>query len=205
MFPKLWSYRAVINGKSGYLTETGWKESVKRGYPCRKDGSELPWMNYSIISFLEERLNKSHDLFEFGSGFSTIFFARRVSTVTSLEYDEKWFETISAKAPENATIKFIPNDIDGKYCRAISDTGRKFDIVIVDGRDRVNCFKQSLICLSESGIILLDDSTRERYIEAFEIANKEGFRTLNFVGLKPTGIGSDRTTIFYRDGNCLSI
>ncbi len=57
--------------KNHFLHKSGWMESKKRNYPCRSNGNELPWMNFSVIAFLEERLNKDQSLFEFGSGYST--------------------------------------------------------------------------------------------------------------------------------------
>jgi hypothetical protein len=76
---------------------------------------------------------------------------------------------------------------------------------IVDGRDRMNRIKQSISALSAKGVILLDDSQRERYQEGIDFAKSKGFKALNFEGLKATGTEVDRTTIFYRVGNCFDI
>jgi hypothetical protein len=78
-------------------------------------------------------------------------------------------------------------------------------VVVVDGRDRVNCVKQAVSALSPRGVILLDDSQQDKYQEANEFAAAQGFRALDLEGLKATGKGLDRTTLFYRDGNCLGI
>lgn len=40
--------RMILRRKS-YLHVTGWVESIKRGYPCDKDGSELPWMVVTAV------------------------------------------------------------------------------------------------------------------------------------------------------------
>ena len=37
---------------------------------------------------------------EFGSGRSTVWFAERVATLTSVEHDERWYEAVSAKLKE---------------------------------------------------------------------------------------------------------
>ncbi len=198
-------FNQMILRKKSFLNSTGWIESLKRGYACRKNGSELPWMNYSIIGLLEDRLQKEHSIFEFGSGASTQFFARLVSRVVSIEYDKVWFSLITDRLPGNATVLYREKDYDGKYCRSIRETDESYDGVIVDGRDRVNCVKQSLESLSERGVVILDDSHRAQYQDAIDFAMKRGFRALPMEGLKPTGTGIDRSTIFYRDGNCLGI
>lgn len=95
--------------------------------------------------------------------------------------------------------------MDGEYCRVIKETDEKYDIVIVDGADRVNCVKQSIGCLSENGVLILDDSSRERYQAAFNYIKDMGFRVLDFEGLKPTKFDTSRSSIIYKDDNCLYI
>lgn len=204
-YPKMMAYEVLMLRENSYLYTSGWMESLKRGYPCNKDGVTLPWMNFPIIAFLEQRLSKQHTLFEYGSGYSTLFYARHVGHVTSIEYDQAWFQNIQQKAPANVTLVFQEQDIDGDYCRTIARTSQKYDVVIVDGRDRVNCLKQSLDRLSDSGVVLLDDSQRERYQEGITFAEARGFKTLDFEGLKPASTATDRTTIFYRHDNCLGL
>ena len=72
------------------LRKLGYIESVKTQKPCRKNGSPIPWMNYAVIQFLEERLADDLSLFEYGSGNSTCFYASLVKDVVSIEMDEQW-------------------------------------------------------------------------------------------------------------------
>ena len=178
---------------------------MRRGYPCRTNGEAIPWMNYPVIDFLEHRLHRDMKLFEYGSGFSTSFYAKRVSHVSSVEYDLAWFEQVNSAIPDNVTLIYHEQDVDGAYCRAIQGSGERYDVVIVDGRDRVNCVMQSIPALSESGVIILDDSERPRYADAFTYALEHGFRIMEFEGLKPTKLKPAKTSIFYREKNCLEI
>jgi hypothetical protein len=199
------AYHKLIKNRDSYLYTTGWMQSLRTSVPVDRNANPIPWMNYSMIKLMEDRLKDDFVLFEFGSGYSTRFYAGRVKAVTSVEYDETWFQIIKAQMPENVELIFQKRDIDGAYCRVIGSTGNVFDVVVVDGRDRVNCVKQSIPALSPRGVILLDDSQRDRYREAIEIAKAKGFRALDLEGLKATGKELNRTTIFYRDGNCLGI
>ena len=122
-----------------------------------------------------------------------------------MEYDEKWLHIVKSQVPENVQSIFQAQDVDGEYCRVISAIRDKYDVVIVDGRDRVNCVKQSMSALSARGVILLDDSPRERYQEGIEFAKGKGFMALNLEGLKATGTEVDCTTVFYRAANCFDI
>ncbi|GAB4131542.1 MAG: hypothetical protein Fur0015_05290 [Ignavibacteriales bacterium] len=202
LFPGRPAYKTLIKNKKSFLYSLGWIESKKRNYPCEVDGSELPWMNYSIIAFLKERLSKNLDIFEFGSGYSTIFYSRLVKSVTSVEHDKNWYELVKEKIPNNVNLIFTEEDTDGKYCRSVLSTKNKYHVIIVDGKDRVNCLKQSIDALEHNGVILLDDSHRDEYREGFLFLKNLGFKKLNFQGLKPNGNGSlDYSTLFYKSEN----
>lgn len=199
------AYVELIRNETSYLHLTGWMRSLDENKPVDKDGNYIPWMNYPVIKFLRDRLKNDFHLFEFGSGYSTSFYAGLVRTVTSIEYDESWLAVVKKSKPENVELIYKKNDIDGEYCRAIKSTGRKYDVVVVDGRDRVNCIKQSIEALSDRGVILFDDSQRERYLEGINYAIEKGFRSIRIDGLKPTRNEIDGTTIFYRRNNCFNI
>lgn len=198
-------YVLLVRRRDSYLHTTGWLRSLQEKRPVDQWGKALPWMNYPVIEFLGDRLNKEMSLFEFGSGYSTFFYARHVREVTSVEYDEEWFHKIDARRPPNVRLILEPKDVDGRYCRTIVRDRCKFQVVVVDGRDRVNCVKQSVQALSQDGVIILDDSDRDAYEEAFSYAKSVGFSLITFSGLKPTGPERHRTTIFYREENCLKI
>lgn len=199
------AYKILIRNQKSYLHSTGWMLSLAEGRPVDSVANAIPWMNYNAIEFLDERLNKNLTLFEFGSGYSTYFYASRVKTVVSVEYDDRWYQLVKLQVPSNVDLVFQQEDTDNEYCRVIAGRGQKFDVVIVDGRDRVNCIKQSITALSDQGVILLDDSQRERYQDGIVLAEASGFRALHMSGLKATGGRSVRTTILYRDGNCFGI
>ncbi|HAY39752.1 MAG TPA: FkbM family methyltransferase, partial [Desulfobacteraceae bacterium] len=80
-----------------------------------------------------------------------------------------------------------------------------FNIIVIDGRDRVNCAKNSLKALKGDGVIIWDNSEREYYQEGYSYLIQNGFRRLDFEGLGPIGIREWCTSIFYRDNNCFEI
>lgn len=205
LFPRLIAFNDLIRDCNSYLYSTGWIRSLEQEKSLDKDGKFIPWMNFSVIKLLEDRLDKDLEVFEFGSGYSTYFYARKTMAVTSVEHNNLWFQQINKELPENVSLIYKEKDVDGDYCRSIGETSKLYDVVIVDGRDRVNCIKQSSSALSLRGVILLDDSQRERYREGLEFANRLGFKRLDIEGLKPGERGINRTTILYRDYNCLGI
>ncbi len=194
----------LLYAEHSYLVCTGYMHTLKVGKPCRADGSPLPWMNYPVIAFLEERLRPDLTLFEYGSGASTLFWAQHVARVIAVEHDRAWYEALLPQLPPNAELLFRPLNDPSAYCRAAQEQRERFDFIVIDGVERTCCALAALEALSTRGVILFDDPSPE-FAQAFETLSQHGFRRLDFEGLKPSGFGLDRTALFYRDGNCLGV
>jgi hypothetical protein len=69
---------------------------------------DQPWLVFSAIDFLQSLLNKEMTVWEYGSGSSTLFYAKRVKTVYSIENDKSWFEHITTliSTREIANVKY---------------------------------------------------------------------------------------------------
>lgn len=198
--------RSILSfNKKGYLKEIGWFSALEGGSPVDRHGNPIPWVTYSFIDFIKERLNKQHTVFEFGSGNSTFFYAKYAGKVVSVEHDEQWYNKIVNAKPENSDMILTELKTDGDYCRVPLTLNTKFDIVIVDGRDRVNCCKQAIEALTPAGVIVLDDSEREFYVDAVAFLKDKGFKQLSFSGISPGLFYNKATSVFYRADNCLSI
>jgi len=140
---------------SGILSDYGWWESYKRGLPIDKQGNPIPWVTYPFIEFIEGRLKNNLEVFEYGSGNSTFWYAKRVKYVTSVEHDRDWYEKIKSNLPENVSLFYKELVYGGDYSRFILFQNKKFNIVSIDGRDRVNCIIHSINAITEDGIIIL--------------------------------------------------
>ena len=209
------SYTSLLNpariktllsfGLKGYLSEIGWFKSFESKSPIGLNSEPIPWVTYSFIDFIADRINKEHTVFEFGSGNSTFYYAQRAQKVVSVEHDKAWFDKISSSTPANSEMIFCELQKNGDYSKMPESLGSKFDIIIVDGRDRVNCCLHSLGALSEQGVVVLDDSEREHYAAAIDFFKQEGFRELSFSGISPGLFYRKSTSVFYKDKNCLGI
>lgn len=189
----------------GYLDDIGWFKAFDTRSPVDKNGAPIPWVTYSFIDFIKERLNKQHAVFEFGSGNSTFFYAKYAGIVVSVEHDKDWYDKIIKSKPENSEMIFCELVRGGDYCHMPVKLGEKFDIIIVDGRDRVNCCKQAIDALSEKGVVVLDDSERESYWQGVDFLTNSGFKHLSFSGISPGLFYRKSTSVFYKDDNCLGI
>lgn len=192
-------------GHKGYLNDIGWFNAYDKKQSVDGAGKAIPWVTYSFIDFIKDRINKEQHIFEYGSGNSTIFYAERAGTVTSVEHDKGWFDSIRNSSPANAELIFCELETDGEYAKKAASLGRKFDIIIVDGRDRVNCCKYGVDALSPSGVIVLDDSEREAYNSARVFLKEKGFKELFLSGISPGSLIEKATSVFYKADNCLDI
>jgi len=184
---------------------SGYIKSLTEGYPCKLDGDPIPWMNYSVVSFLENRLTKDMSLFEYGSGYSTLFYSKLVREVTAIETNIAWCNKIRDLVKSNVRLIYVNLKENGEYCRYINKTNKQYDVVVIDGRDRNRCAKNAIKALSEKGIIIFDDTLAPAYMKGISFLLDQGFRKLDFEGLKAGGFGLDRTSIFYKRSNCLDL
>src|SRR3954465_1319904 len=118
---------------------------------------EVPWFSYAAIDFLDEFAEPHMNVFEYGSGGSTLFFARRAKSVLSVEDNRKWYELVSTRIKDeglvNASLKLCPFDFktaaafeESEYLHALPD--ERFDIIVVDGTEewtliRPVCFQKA--------------------------------------------------------------
>jgi hypothetical protein len=192
-------------GIKGYLAEKGWFEAFRTKSAIDQDGNPIAWVTYSFIDFIKEKISKDLDIFEFGSGNSTIFYAGLAKSVYSVEHDKEWFEKSSQIKLPNVNMIHCDLTPGGDYSKSAGTTGKKFHMIIVDGRDRVNCCKQAIHSLTEDGVVVLDDSERTEYTEAHDFFRANGFKHLPFSGMAPGAIVSKCTSVFYKANNSLDI
>ncbi len=91
-----------------------WRERLKPGHTPLLDQS--PWIVFAAIQFLERKTNKRMRVFEYGAGGSTLFFARRVREVVTVEHSDSWANDVRAEAARhgytNYSLHVIPPEPD---------------------------------------------------------------------------------------------
>lgn len=187
-----------------YVGANGWLDSRASGMPVDASGAPIPWFTYSSISFLESRIKPEMSVFEYGGGNSTHWWAARVRTVTTCEHDTEWCDKIKSSLPANVNLLYRKRG-DGAYAGEICKHVSAFDIVVNDGRDRVQCAKNCLTSLRAAGIIVWDNSDRPEYESGYSFLIDNGFKRLDFFGAGPVNAYPWCTSFFYRADNCLGL
>lgn len=181
--------------------KAGWIKSFMEGFSQDENGNSLPWMTYPAIEFLEKNLNKNQVIFEFGCGASTLFFAKRVKKVVSLETNPRWEKIVKKMTVDcrltTVDITLMPDGLENNsYENFAKNCGEKFDFIIVDSLKRFECAKNSINALKSGGSIILDDSERPNYKKIFNFFAENNFKKTDFFGIAPGQIRIKNTTIF---------
>lgn len=130
----------------------------------------LPAVN-TVERFLQDIQAPSS--FEYGSGYSTKWIEDRVESHTTVEHDKHWVDKVQALT-KKTTIIFAPEPKQEAYFKAICRyPERHFDLVVVDGRNRVKCGMRCLDHVRPGGLFVLDDSKRKRYQELHDFVNED--------------------------------
>lgn len=196
---------------SPYLTKTGimgsWIVPAETGDFFYDENKEVnPWMAKSAIDLVKKHLNKSLRVFEWGCGNSTLFWSQYVKEVVSIEHDKKWYRRMLDIVPDNVRLKYCELKYGGIYCKAILDEKDKFDIVLVDGRDRGRCMVNAVGFLKDNGVLILDDSNEERYTKGDIFMINCGFKKLELSGvLYGSPYNEGFTSVYYRDYNIFDL
>lgn len=173
----------------------------------------LPWLTDGAVDFIDSHIFwlKSNKLinprvFEFGSGNSTLYFLSRGCYVRSVEHDEVWAEKIkqvSSNFGYEDRLEMVRQDRPYDNAFLSSHVKDGFDLVLIDGRDRVKCLGTVLsnIKISHGAkppIIILDNTERVSGKYANYIAMLGDFNLINFE--MPFVLGAAVTMPESRDG-----
>lgn len=164
---------------------------------------DLPWWSYGAIHRVERFLveHPTARVFEFGSGASTVWLARRASAVVTVEHDEAFAEVVQRliQGYNNVELSIVPGAVSGpeppatpsrrrgaghldftRYVETIERVGGEFDLIVIDGRARLHALAHARHHVARGGLIVFDDAERRRYrpmrrLPGFDIQLFRGF------------------------------
>ena len=193
-----------------------WLHSMLPGHSPLFD--EVPWITFRAIDWLDAYLKPDMSVFEYGAGGSTLYLAKRVRNVVSVEHDEgfhQWVkEILSQRAIHNCQLmlhkpepcvgsshafasfqKKYKGQCFESYVRAIDGyPDQSFDLVLVDGRARMACVKQALAKIKPGGALMLDNTDRPAYAQAGRLLSAA--QHSDFPGLTPWNLEVSQTSVW---------
>lgn len=180
---------------------------------------DVAWWSYPAMERVDEFLSTRPEarIFEYGAGASTAWLAKRAAQVHSVEHDAQFVTyvrellgdtpgvTLHAVEPTPATAETVVRsarsghtELDfGAYVATIDEVGGEFDLVVVDGRARVDAFRRALDHLKDGGVVVFDNIRRKRYWDV--LSAMPGLRIELLKGATPALPYPTTTGLIWRD------
>jgi hypothetical protein len=159
---------------------------------------ELPFIALNAFRFLKSQLHPEWRVFEWSSGMSTLWFERHCAEVYAVEDDPVWFQVVSSRT-QRAQVFHLRNQ---EYVNKIRDFPRGyFDLISIDGSERLACFDIAEDYLRPGGFLLIDNTDKDRTTngDLFQIdrrlAKRTDFHIHRFTGWAPGNFFPQETTI----------
>lgn len=134
---------------------------------------DCPWVSPAAILLMDSWLKNTDQAFEWGSGRSTRWLARRVSRLVSVEDNPEWHakvrDSLTAEDLRNVDYRLIDcgelneqsEPASHPYAAAIEEfPDGHFDFIFVDGNIRLPCMNAALGKLKAGGLLALDNANR---------------------------------------------
>lgn len=201
-----------------------WFQSRRKNYLL---DHAIPWITFDATDFLKANLRKGLRVFEYGSGASTLFWAKYEAHRVSIEHDPAWHKVLRERFDPayHVDLRLVPADnppITKTSDLADPEAYRSdwlgyehstfkayasqidtfpdgyFDVVMVDGHARPSCIAHSYKKVKLGGIFILDNAEIPQYL-ARTHHFLEGFELHSFYGIAPVeGIMSQTNVYFSR-------
>ncbi len=83
----------------------------------------IPWLTRNSIEFIEKNIKSTDNVLEFGGGWSSIWWAKRVNYTLTVEANPKWASKLISEMSEHPdallkwSLKFVPSDWNPDHTR----------------------------------------------------------------------------------------
>lgn len=180
----------------------------------------LPWIVFEAGDELVRHVRPDWKVLEFGCGFSTLWWAGRVSRITSIERRPGWADVVERRVValglgERLRLLRMPGldrtveagwlkDFSGaeieamrrQYLSLAEPQPQSYDAVVVDDAWRVEVCLAAVEWIKPGGLLVLDNSAG--YREVADELHARGFSSRLYSGSVPYAFVDSETTIFFK-------
>jgi predicted O-methyltransferase YrrM len=154
--------RSIRHWKPRYIVDRLQEIYYQKKFPAH------PWLTPVANEILESLIKPNDSGLELGSGRSTVWFSKRVSHLTSIEHDVKWYKKVNQTLIENGidNVDYIlmPKDQDetygdeAQYVQTVRNMKPgSFDFALVDGVYRDYCALHAITKIRSNGWLVIDN------------------------------------------------
>lgn len=171
--------------------EYGFLESSRSDVPVNNKNQIIPMYTYPCYEWLDSIDWTDSKVYEFGTGYSTIWWQNKKADYYGVEDNKEWYDRIKKSGFKNK-VKYEP-DLK-KYIKTIYDYDFKFDVIVIDGQVRFDCIKPALEKIKDNGMIIFDNSDWHKSCK--EELDKTDLIPIHFHGFKPIHVDSETTSCY---------
>lgn len=172
----------------------GQYKTIHRWECINSENKKIPWYTYPAIEYLDNIDFSDKVVFEFGSGNSSAYWAKKAKLVYSIENNKDWYEKVKNEKAENQIIELSENE--SEYLDAINKITGKIDVIIIDGMYREKCAKLVQSHLSDGGIVILDNADWYKDTSTYLRENLD-LLEVDFHGFGPINNYTWTTSVFF--------
>ncbi len=166
----------------------GYIESSKKNIPVNNKGEVMPMYTYPCYEWLNSIDWEGANVFEYGTGFSTLWWAEKKVNYYGVEDNKEWYERV-----KKFNVQYKPDYKE--YISSIYAADVKgFDVIVIDGQVRFDCVKPAFDKLKDNGIIIFDNSDWHKQTK--KELDKYDLIPIHFHGFKPLHIDSETTSCY---------
>lgn len=126
---------------------------------------ESPWIPFDAAARLESFLGRrpSACVLEYGSGMSTLWFAKRATSVISVESNPLWAEKVQKSLRARILhdkVRLVHTSVMYEYVNVAGVEPGSMDVVVVDGDHRLACGLSACSLCRPDGLIYVDDTDK---------------------------------------------
>lgn len=196
----------AVLGPVRWAQRTGFARSALAGKAMDAAGQPVPWYNLTLIDFLNTIDFSNDSVLEFGSGQSTLWWSSKAASVTAVEESAEWFSYVrdSLAGRPNAEVH-LETDLE-LHAKLPLTWQRLYDVVVIDGGDRLACTVSCLEVVKPDGLIVVDNSEGfwggdlDGTYPILEVLDEHGWMRIDFSGYVPGVLTTGTTSLFFRDG-----
>lgn len=134
-----------------------------------RNNPNSPWLTHFMVDLLDTWLCSTDVGLEFGSGRSTIWFAKRVKHLISVEHDPEWYAKVNKQLhmlgePISERVDYRLLQVEkakpetSEYVKVFEEIkNESLDFCLVDGMARDYCALASIDKLKSGGILIIDN------------------------------------------------
>jgi len=193
-----------VIGPARWAQRTGFFRSALAGKAVDESGQPLPWYCLAAIDFLTTLDFSQSSVLEFGSGQSTLWWSAKAASVVAVEESDEWYGSVRGwlQSSHNTEVH-LETDLE-RHARLPLTWDRTFDVVVVDGGERVACTETALRVVKQDGLIIVDNSEGywgpEGTYPILDILDSHGWMRIDFYGYAPGVLSTSVTSLFFKDG-----